>query len=80
KAYTGGEIHFPPVIWNGRAYVGSNDGRVYAFEAKAGRLLWQFRLAPCERKTMVYERLASTWPVAAGVVVEDGVLYGLGVY
>jgi len=75
KAYTGGEIHFPPVIWNGRAYVGSNDGRVYAFEAKTGRLLWRFRLAPCERKTMVYERLASTWPVAGGVVVEDGVLY-----
>ena len=75
KAYTGGEIHFPPAIADGRAYVGSSDGRVYVFEARTGRPLWRFRLAPEERKIMVYERLASTWPVAGGVVVQNGVVY-----
>lgn len=75
KAYTEGAIYFPPAIWNGRAYVGSNDGYVYAFEAMTGRLLWRFRVAPLERRIPFYGAIASTWPVAGGVVVEEGVVY-----
>ncbi|KKK59767.1 hypothetical protein LCGC14_3031090, partial [marine sediment metagenome] len=75
KAYTGGAINFPPAIWNGRAYVGSNDGRVYAFDAATGKKLWQFRVAPVERKIPLYGQIASTWPVAGGVVVDKGVVY-----
>lgn len=75
KNYTGGPIHFPPSIWQGRAYVGSGDGWVYAFEAATGRLLWRFRAAPTERKISVYGLLTSNWPVASGVLVEDGVAY-----
>jgi len=75
KAYTGGGIHFPPALWNGRAYVGSNDGRVYAYEAATGRRLWCFRAAPVERKIPVYGTLASTWPVAGGVVADNGIVY-----
>ena len=41
ESYTSGSINFPPAIWNDRVFVGSNDGRVYAFEALSGRLLWQ---------------------------------------
>jgi len=75
KGYTGGAIRMPPTIWEGRAYVGSGDGWVYCFDAKAGRLLWRFRAAPAERLIPVYGTLMSTWPVAAGVLVEDGVAY-----
>jgi len=75
KAYTGGAIYFPPTLADRRAYVGSADGRVYAFEAATGRLLWSFRVAPCERWIPVYGKLISTWPVAGGVVVHDGVVY-----
>jgi len=75
KAYTGGRIVFPPAIWNGRVYAGSDDGCVYAFEAASGRLLWRFRAAPADRKIPVYGKLTSTWPVAGGVVVEDGIVY-----
>ncbi|MHC4917050.1 MAG: outer membrane protein assembly factor BamB family protein [Planctomycetota bacterium] len=75
KAYTGGEVRFPPVNWKGRVYAGSNDGRVYCFEAATGKLLWRFRAAPYERKIPVYGKLSSTWPVAGGVVVADGVVY-----
>jgi len=75
KAYTGGAIYFPPAIAGGRLYVGSADGRVYAFEAAGGRPLWRFRVAPAERWISVYGKLSSTWPVAGGVVVEDGVVY-----
>jgi len=75
KAYTGGAVRFPPTIWKGRALVGSGDGWIYAFEAKTGRLLWRFRAAPAERKIPVYGSLLSTWPVASGVLVEDGIAY-----
>jgi len=68
-------VRFPPTIWKGRALVGSGDGWVYAFEAQTGRLLWRFRAAPAERKIPVYGSLLSTWPVASGVLVEDGIAY-----
>ena len=70
-----GNIRFPPTIWQGRALVGSGDGFVYAFEAKTGRTLWRFRAAPVERRIPVYGQLLSTWPVASGVLVQDGVAY-----
>jgi outer membrane protein assembly factor BamB len=75
KAYTGGMIRVPPAIAAGRAFVGSADGWVYAFEAASGRLLWRFRAAPVERRIPVYGSLSSTWPVASGVLVEEGVAY-----
>jgi outer membrane protein assembly factor BamB len=75
KAYTGGGIRFSPTIWESRVFVGSADGWVYSYEAASGRLLWRFRAAPIERKMPVYGVLSSTWPVASGVLVEDGVAY-----
>jgi outer membrane protein assembly factor BamB len=75
EACTAGAIFQSPAVWEGRVYVGSADGRVYAFEAATGRRLWTFRAAPADRWIPVYGKLHSTWPVAGGIVVEDGVLY-----
>jgi len=75
KAYTGGAIRLPPTVWEGRALVGSGDGWVYCFDAISGRQIWRFRAAPEERRIPVYDRLLSTWPVASGVLVQDGVAY-----
>jgi len=72
---TAGPVTQPPTLWEGRAYVGSGDGVVYCLEAATGRLLWRFRTAPVERRIMVYDRLCSTWPIASGVLVQDGVAY-----
>jgi len=74
-AYTGSAVKFPPSIAEGRVLVGSGDGCIYAFEAVSGRLLWRFRAAPLERRIPVYGSLSSTWPVASGVLVENGVAY-----
>ena len=74
-AYTGGPISYPPTLWQGRALVGSGDGWIYCFEAATGRQLWRFRAAPAERFIPVYGSLRSTWPVASGVLVADGVAY-----
>ena len=72
---TAGPVDGPPTVWEGRAYIGSGDGAVYCLEAATGRLLWRFRAAPVERRIMAYDRLCSTWPVASGVLVQDGVAY-----
>jgi len=74
-ATTGGAVRYPPSVADGRALVGAGDGCAYAFEAASGRRLWRFRAAPIERRIPVYEQLLSTWPVAAGVLVHDGVAY-----
>ena len=74
-AYTGGAVLYPPAVAGGRAFVGSADGWAYAFEAATGKLLWRFRAAPLQRKIAVYGALQSTWPVATGVAVRDGVAY-----
>jgi len=75
KAYTGGAIYFPPAIALSRVFVGSADGWVYAFEAATGRRLWRFRLAPAERWIPILGALSSTWPVAGGIAVRDGIVY-----
>jgi outer membrane protein assembly factor BamB len=75
RAFTGGAVNFPPAIWQGRAFAGSADGYVYAFEAATGRQLWRFRAAPADRLISVYDAVSSTWPVAGGVVVDEGTVY-----
>jgi len=75
QALCGGAIFCPPAIEDGRAFVGSADGKVYAFEATTGRPLWSFRVAPAQERISVFDRLICRWPVAGGVVVQEGVLY-----
>lgn len=74
-AYTSGPIYYPPSISHDRLYAGSADGRVYAFEAKTGKELWSFRVAPEDRWIPVYGKLTSRWPVAGGVVVDGDTVY-----
>ena len=74
-AHTGGAIVYPPSIAGGRVHVGSGDGRAWCFDLASGKTLWCFRAAPLERRIPVYGRLLSTWPVASGVMVADGVAY-----
>jgi outer membrane protein assembly factor BamB len=72
---TAGPVRQPPTLWKGRAYVGSSDGAVYCLEAATGRLLWKFRVAPVERRIMAYDRLCSSWPVASGILIQEGFAY-----
>jgi len=73
--YTGGAINYPPSFWEGRVYVGSNDGNIYCFRASDGNLLWKSLLAPNKNKIPIYDKLQSIWPVASGVLIENGVAY-----
>ena len=75
RTFTAGPIYYPPAVSNNRVYVGSADGRVYALEAKTGRFLWSFRVAPEDRWIPVYGKLVSEWPVSGGVVVANDTVY-----
>jgi len=72
---TGGEVWVTPTYWRGRVYAGSMDGWLYCLRAKDGALIWRFRGAPHERKMIYFGRPRSLWPVAGGVIVEQGVAY-----
>ena len=75
QATTGGPIYYPPALAGGRLLVGSADGRVYAYDARSGSLLWTFRVAPRDSLIPVYGRLVSRWPLAGGVVVDGETVY-----
>jgi outer membrane protein assembly factor BamB len=48
---------------------------VYALEARTGRLLWSFQVAPQQRRIPVFGKLISRWPVAGGVIVDQDTVY-----
>jgi len=77
EQYTAGPVYYPPAIYKDRVFVGSADGRVYAFGARSGRPLWTFRVAPADRRIHVFGDLISRWPVAGGVVVENDTVYAV---
>jgi outer membrane protein assembly factor BamB len=53
-------VEFPPVLEDGRLFLGTNHGLVLAVQAATGRVLWHRRFAGC---------------VAASPAVGDGVVY-----
>ncbi|HUT34800.1 MAG TPA: PQQ-binding-like beta-propeller repeat protein [Planctomycetota bacterium] len=72
RAYTSGRVHSSPTVWQDRVFVGSADGHLYAFSLADGRELWRLRAAPETGRVMVYEQLASRWPILGSPVVADG--------
>ena len=70
----GGRVDSPPTIQQNRAIFGCADGNVYCVTADKGELIWKFRAAPSNRRTMIFEQLESLWPVPGSVLVEDGIV------
>ncbi len=72
---TGGRVASSPTVEQGLVYAGSGDGYAYCLDLAEGRLVWRYRIAPKERRIMVYGRLMSAWPALPSVLVHDGVAY-----
>ncbi len=68
---------FPPTIHRGRVCFGANDGWIYSLDAKDGAMVWRYRAAPLDRRTMAYEQLESLWPVHGSVLVYNDMLYAV---
>lgn len=72
---SGARIDSPPTVHHGRVVFGGADGWVYCLQASDGQLVWRYRAAPLDRRTMAYEQLESLWPVHGSVLVRDDVVY-----
>ena len=70
-----GPVRFAPIAWQGRVYFVSDDGSLYCLDAKEGRLLWKYGLAPSNTKVFGNGRLISAWPARGGPVLQDGKIY-----
>lgn len=69
--HTGGHIVSSPTVAGGLVYLGSDDGKLYAIDARSGVQRWQFKSGA---------RIASSPAVASGAVFfesYDGNLYAL---
>lgn len=73
--FTGGPVRLPPVCWQDRVYLTSDDGHLYCVSAVNGKKLWSFRGAPSPRKALGNRRLISAWPARGGPVIRDGKVY-----
>ena len=71
----GGRVDSPPTLDGDRVLFGSADGWVYCLRGEDGSLVWRFRAAPSEARTMAYEQLESLWPLPGSVLVRDGVVH-----
>lgn len=71
KFHTGGRIVSSPAVADGLAYIGSDDGKLYAVDITSGLARWQFKTGA---------RITSSPAVANGAVFfesYDGILYAL---
>ncbi len=79
--YTGGPVRLAPTIWDGRVFVGSDDGFVYCLRADTGDLIWKERGGPNDEKLLGNGRMISRWPIRTGVLVDGGICYfGAGIF
>ena len=71
----GGRVDSSPTIYNGRAFFGCADGRLYAVDMKTGELAWRFNAAPEDTRIHIFGQLESPWPLHGSVLIVDGFLY-----
>jgi len=68
-------VDSPPTIYGPMAIFGCRNGYVYALRVSDGELIWRFRGAPADRRTVVGDRLESLWPIHGSVLVVNGTVY-----
>ncbi len=73
--FTEGPVRFAPAVYDGKVYVGSDDGYVYCIDANKGSLLWKYRAGPSDEKVIGNGRMISLWPVRTSVLAESGIVY-----
>ncbi|MDP6115221.1 MAG: PQQ-binding-like beta-propeller repeat protein, partial [Planctomycetota bacterium] len=79
--FTGGPVRLAPCTWQGRVFVGSDDGFLYCLSASDGKLLWKLRAGPNGEKVIGNGRMVSRWVVRGGPAVRDGIVYfGAGIW
>lgn len=75
RFYADGPIRFPPVAWQGKVFVVSDDGFLYCLDGQTGHVIWQHCGGPNGRKILGNRRIISAWPARGGPVIKDGIVY-----
>ncbi|MEM8669400.1 MAG: PQQ-binding-like beta-propeller repeat protein [Planctomycetota bacterium] len=75
KFFAEAPIRVPPVGWQGKVFVCSDDGFLYCVDAKTGGLVWKFRGGPNSQHALGNQRLTSAWPARGGPVIYDQTVY-----
>ncbi|NIP22909.1 MAG: PQQ-binding-like beta-propeller repeat protein [Phycisphaerae bacterium] len=75
-----GRVDSPPTVYRGMAIFGCRNGYVYALRISDGELVWRFRGAPLDRRTVVRDRLESLWPIHGSVLVVNDTVYFVAGY
>jgi hypothetical protein len=71
----GGRVDSPPTIYNGMVLFGSADGWVYCLRLSHGGLIWRFRAAPEDLRTVAFDQVESIWPIHGSVLMQDDIAY-----
>jgi outer membrane protein assembly factor BamB len=53
-------VDSPPTIYKGLALFGSADGYFYCLRLADGALVWRFRAAPLDRRTVAFGQVESS--------------------
>ena len=73
---TGAPIRIAPTYYDGKIYVGSDDGYVYCLNARNGSLIWKFSPTEQEKERLLNNgRFISHHPIRTGVLIENNIAY-----
>jgi outer membrane protein assembly factor BamB len=73
--FTDGAPRLAPAFWQGKVYVGSDDGVFRCLDAESGELSWKIVAAPQPNLMLGQGRFASLCPIRAAGIVDEGIAY-----
>ncbi len=78
--FTEGSIRLSPTVYQGKVYVGSDDGYAYCLTAETGKLVWKMRPGPSGERILGRQQMVSRWPVRTGVTIQEDSVHGAVAY